>query len=236
MYISVELKFAFKNMKARKHKRPFIKTMAINTAKQGVYARYSDSDLFTNSKTILGATAKSPMAGQLKPQLGDAQAAFTKYEDSLVDAKSGNREAIATKNENKQELVDAMERLVIAVNYVAMGSLPLLNSTLMPLTTPKGKKVPKVITTPGDITATNMAGASGSVKLEAGDTGGANNFQFQHSPLPPTADTVWDSRGSTEKSYVFTGLKPLTTGYFRVVGVGPRKQFMISSVISCNII
>ena len=209
--------------------------MAIATARQGVYKGYSDSNLDTNCKTILGATTVCPMVNKLQPELKDAQSFYDAYSTAVVNAKLGNKEAIAVKNAAKLALRDSMERLTIAVNYAAMGDVSLLTSTAMPLTIPKGKKVPKVITTPSDITATNVSGASGSVRLEAGITGGATSFQFQYSPVQPTANTVWESYGATEKSFIITGLPPLTIGYFRIIGIGPRKQQMISSVITCSI-
>ena len=207
--------------------------MQIICAKTGVYDGYGDAELETECNPIIEGTAATSIAGKLDPYLEDSKKKLDEYSKAMVEAKTGSKNSILKKNELKEELVVDMEELTIAVNYFAMGNLSILNETNMKLVSQK-KSPPVKMEKPIGLTG-KPTGIPGQVYLSVLEAVGASSYMFQYSATLPTEDTVWESRGSTTKDYLFTGLPSKTTGYFRVVAVGRRKQQIAGDVIAITI-
>lgn len=176
--------------------------------------------------------------GNVFPELAEkganARKCYDDYSLFYAQAQSGSKEIIVQKNATKQLLADTMERLAMDVNSAAMGDLVKLLASGMPLVKSKGSNTPVELGKPTDIVVTNTK-VQGTVEVVVGSAPGAVSYLY-YTLDPVTESSVWVSKATKRKSYVFSGLTSGTKVWFRVAAIGSFEQEMYSDEVSCFIL
>jgi hypothetical protein len=209
--------------------------MAIATVKTGCYNRYNDQVMNSEVKRTLDIMKESKLFPELAGKVDNARKFYDDYSSFYAQAQSGSKEVIVQKNAAKQLLAETMERLSMEVNATAMGDLVKLLATGMPVVKPKGSNMSVELGKVTDVVVTNSK-TQGSVEVVVGSAPGAASYLYEYTLDPITEDSVWVSKASKRKSYVFNGLTSGAKVWFRVAAIGSFEQEMYSDEVSCFIL
>jgi hypothetical protein len=75
-------------------------------------------------------------------------------------------------------------------------------------------------------------GPPGEATTRVRNVKGVRAYVHQYTMEPPTIHTEWVAEGSSDGSYTFEGLQSEKRYWFRVLGIGSRKQITYSPVVS----
>lgn len=189
------------------------------------YSGLSDSDLLTFSQAVVaGMTLNTSFFPEPIPTVAAVAAMNTAYSGFLSAAASRDKTAVASKDELRDTLILMLADLAAYVNNLASGDVSKLASSgfaivktaepLPPIDIPKNFLVQAGLNT-------------GEIALSIDRVKGALSYNFQVTPDPLTAESVWDTRPTSRSKFVFNNLEVGKTYWFRVAAVGPRDQVTI---------
>lgn len=193
------------------------------------YSKLSESNLDLKGGKIIAALTGNTDFPTTLPSLADFTAVKNTYSANLVAAASGDRAAIAMKNQDKDSLLGAMRMLAINLEGLAQGSTAKLASTGFDIAA-NGDSVP-AMGAPTNFKVTDGLNA-GEIKTSVRGVAQAMMYSHEYALTQPDADTSWTTWVSSSVSCVFTDLPSGTRVYARVGAIGRKEQLVYSDVLS----
>lgn len=197
------------------------------------WKNYNDAQLDSDASDCINKIKAATAYASLAASATNAFDVHKAFSTSLEGARTGSRSLIAAKNALKEDLATTMNNLAVEVNSVAKGDLELLLQTNMPLNKPNGSPLPQQ--KPAGVSVSNGLN-SGDAIVKVMEAVGAKSLIYQYTFDPITTNSVWTSKGSTRKTYTFTGLPAGTKVWFRVVSVGRNDAEIMSDVVGVFVI
>ena len=182
--------------------------------------------LQTTRAAIIKMTANANFPNVV-PTAANMAIAADNFEAAMANASTGNRDAIANKNVQKNTLQGLMHNWGMYVNLLSEGNLEMLISSGLPLTK---ERTPSVLGVPENLAITQAVNP-GSVEVSFKAVNNAVNYRYEWAPNPFTADTVWQTISSTSRKQVISDLEEGTNYWFRVRAYGTKKQETVSSEV-----
>jgi hypothetical protein len=143
-------------------------------------------------------------------------------------AADGGRTLIAIKKDKRRVLIEALTRLAYYVSQISNGDKAMLLSSGFDIAKEKGTQRQLAAIESLVVTSINPGEANVLVKR----VHGARAFIHQYTTEPPSSNTVWVSETTAHRKHTFTGLKPMTVHWFRVIAIGLNGQTAVSDPVS----
>jgi hypothetical protein len=193
------------------------------------YSRLADINLgFKGQSVIVGLTNNASFT-ETTPALPAFVVVHSNFMKTMDQAASGDRTAIALKNQARTKLLAFLKQLALNVESLAPGDRAKLLSSGFDLAS-DGESVP-ALATPTEFKISDGVNA-GELKFSVKRVPQAVSFVYEYTQEPLTAESVWISKASTSREYLFTGLKSGVRIYGRIAVIGRKKQEAYSAILS----
>ncbi|WP_299289688.1 hypothetical protein [uncultured Mucilaginibacter sp.] len=193
------------------------------------YSKLSESNLDLKGGKIIAALTGNTDFPATVPSLADFTTVKNTYSANLVAASSGDRAAIAMKNQDKDSLLGAMRMLAINLEGLSLGNQAKLAGTGFDLAA-SGSSVPAMLA-PTGYTLTDGLNP-GELKSTVKGVAQAVMYSHEYCLTQPDEDTNWVTWVTTTVSTTFTDLPSGTRIYARVAAIGRKDQLAYSDVLS----
>ncbi|MVN22379.1 hypothetical protein [Mucilaginibacter arboris] len=193
------------------------------------YSKLTDSNLDLKGGKIIASLTNNTDFPATVPTLHDFTTVKNSYSQNLVAASSGDRAAIAMKNQEKDSLLGAMRMLAINLEGLSLGNQAKLAGTGFDLAA-TGSSVPAMAAPTGYTLADGLN--TGELKSTVKGVAQAIMYSHEYSLAQPDENTTWTTWVTTTVSYTFTGLPSGTRVYARVGAIGRKDQLAYSDVLS----
>ncbi|HCN82976.1 MAG TPA: hypothetical protein DIT07_05050 [Sphingobacteriaceae bacterium] len=193
------------------------------------YVNVSDADLEVKSSHIETRLTDNPDF----PDIAPALAVFTGFQNTfslaLGKAVSGDKVAIALKNQAKESLVENMRSLALQIESRSNGDKAKLLSSGFDLAS-DGESTP-ALEAPANFKVSEGPNSGQVISVVKG---GWKNVAYSHEYTlsPPDVNTIWLAKTSTTAEYTFSGLPSGIKAYFRVAVIGSKDQVHYTEVHS----
>ena len=192
------------------------------------FERYSDGNLESKAHTIISNMSGNPYFPTPVPAIADVQTAAADYSAALIDAKTGSRAAVATKNDMREALTVLLRSMAGYVNFVANGDAAKLLTSGFDLSK---ESTSVIITKPENLQVMNGANA-GELEVTVNRVKGATAYQHEYTADAAAPVVNWISIASTSRRIVFSNLQPGSKYYCRVGAVGPKGQLVYTDALA----
>lgn len=190
------------------------------------FDKFSDVNFQKKSQFIYDSMSGNLVYASLAAMVTAIKPVLDTYIENLKAAGTKDKNAVAKKNQSRQQLTALLKQLGLSVMSVADGDEAALVSSGFTLTK---KPEPRYISRPGNVTLLPRL-SSGEMLSMIAAVWGANSYVHQIATEYPTETTVWTSNTSTSSKFVFTNLIPGKQYWVRVAVVGSRNQIAYSTV------
>jgi hypothetical protein len=187
-------------------------------------------DLATICKRVKEKMENNPVFPNPPAALAELIKVLPEYEDSLVKAKSRDREMVAIKNNKKVIILELLEELATYVMVICNNDQALLLSSGFDVTE-ELRSTPKPAI---EILEVDL-GVPGEATVKVRKMTGVIAFVHQYATEQPGPNTVWTNEESSLRSHTFKGLTSDKRYWFRTVAIGRRGQKSYSPVVSRSI-
>jgi hypothetical protein len=187
-------------------------------------------DLATICKRVKEKMENNPVFPNPPAALAELIKVLPEYEDSLVKAKSRDREMVAIKNNKKVIILELLEELATYVMVICNNDQALLLSSGFDVTE-ELRSTPKPAI---EILEVDL-GVPGEATVKVRKMTGVIAFVHQYAIEQPGPNTVWTNEESSLRSHTFKGLTSDKRYWFRTVAIGRRGQKSYSPVVSRSI-
>jgi len=161
------------------------------------------------------------------PALGKLKQVIPDLDSALVNARGGDKEMIAIKNDKKDEALALLTELADYVTKICKGDLLLLLSSGFDISTDG----PGIL--PVSIEILNVKlGPPGEATTKVRRVSGARAYVHEYTLEPPTYNTNWFHRPSGLCSHTFKGLASEKRHWFRVIAIGSGVQLAYSPIVT----
>lgn len=150
------------------------------------------------------------------------------FQVAMNNAADGSKTMIAIRKEKRKALIEVILQLGYYVMQVSNGDRVKLLSSGFDVTKESFER--KSLATIQSLMVTNEK--TGEAFIKVNRVNGARAYVHQYSIDPPSDTTVWVSETSAHRKHTFTGLKPLSNYWFRVIAIGLNGQLAISDAVS----
>jgi hypothetical protein len=191
------------------------------------FKQMTDNDLIGFGYDVKDGIKGNPVFTEPPVALGNLEKVLPEYQGAITNARGGDEEMRFVRNAKKAEVIALLTELAAYVTAICNGDPAKLVSSGFQLRKPRGTKVLSPIKDL-KITIDRPGEAVTQVKRVAG----AKAYIHQYTTDPLTGDNVWISRGTTEPSYTFTGLKSKEKYWFQVIALGLNGQESSSPLIA----
>jgi hypothetical protein len=192
------------------------------------FTRFSDLKLSHKARTIQAALTNNPNFPEV-PYLSNLQTAMAAFSTAISNKRGRNRVDTAEKKEARK----ALETILIAISLFVQTNCH--NSGAIALCSGFDIKKPNtpigVLPKPGSFKV-QPGPNKGSVKLRLERINGAGAYQYEFTPTPVTADSVWLSTSEKKSSAIISNLQSGREYAFRVTGVGSHPTRVYSNIIT----
>jgi hypothetical protein len=199
----------------------------MTTRLQVIRKKHPQSDLVTISQRVIEKMENNPVFPDPPAALTALKKVLPEYETALVNALGRDKEWGAIKNAKKAIVLKLLTELSWYVMAICKGDKVLLLSSGFDVTgevrsplTPAIEKLEVDIGPPGEAT-TRVRNVTATIA-----------YVHEYATEPPGLHTAWTSKGSSQGSYVFTGLTTDKRYWFRVVAIGRGGQTAYSPVVT----
>lgn len=193
------------------------------------YSKLNEAQLDLKGGKIIASLTGNADFPNTVPTLHDFTTVKNTYSANLIAASSGDRSAIAMKNQDKDSLLGAMRLLAINLEGLALGNQAKLVGTGFDLAA-NGSNVPAMASPTGYYLSDGMN--NGEIKSTVKGVERAMMYSHEYSLTAPDENTNWVTWVTTTVSYTFTGLPSGTRIYGRVAAIGRKDQLVYSDVLS----
>jgi hypothetical protein len=191
------------------------------------FKRYTDGQLELTLQEICVAMKDNPLFPAPHPELTATITATADYVAALAAARTGDRTAIAVKNQKKAEAVAAAFALGNYVANLAGDNLAIIAASSFRPRKQPGNLPP--ISQP-EINSLEPGMNEGEITVVVNRMPGARWYRFECSQDPNA--TTWLSLESTKSKLPFTGLESGKVYHFRVTVYGINGQQATSNVVT----
>jgi hypothetical protein len=192
------------------------------------FSRFSDANFEQKTEHILQSMKNNTDFPTPSPTMEDYEAAVVRYSASLTAAATLDRNAVAEKNEARQDLEVLSTQLGNYVMTTSKGNVKMLTASGFTLTKkPEPRKLPDM----GPVALSNT-GNSGEMKVTSTKLPGASGYVYEFTDSVPTEATKWTSIATSTSKYTLKGLTPGKQYWIRVIATGARQQVQYSPVAS----
>ena len=192
------------------------------------FSKLRDSDFFTKSRVVYQGMNGNEYFPSPDPVMAVFLAKIDEFEAAITVAKTGDRNAIATKNALRFMLNDFMRNLAMYVNAISRGDVVKLVSsgfTLAKDRQPVHIGVPII----RDLVQWLHPG---SIQMRVEHQAGVKVLLYQVAPDPITETTEWVILGDSRLRFVFSNLEQGKKYWFRVAAVGSNGQMVYSEEVA----
>lgn len=189
------------------------------------FDRYSDINFQKKGQFIYDSMKDNTIYAELATAVAGVKTSLDAYIQNLQAAESKDRNAVALKNESRQQLTALLKPLGLNVMAIANGNEPALVSSGYSLVK---RPEPRYITNPGNVTLSQGL-SSGEMISAVAAVAGAKSYVHQITTEYANDQTVWVSNTSSTSRFLFTNLIPGKQYWVRVAVIGSRNQVVYTS-------
>lgn len=190
------------------------------------FEKYADANFQKKAELVYNSLTGNVAFESLASAVVAMKAALDAYSAALQASGTRERNAVAIKNQCRQQLSTLLSQLGLSVMVVAAGNEALLVSSGFTLNkTPE----PRYISNPGNVVLSQGI-STGEMLCMVGAVPGAGSYVHQLALEYPTEQTVWSSKASSARKFLFTNLIPGKQYWVRVAAIGTRNQVAYSTV------
>lgn len=193
------------------------------------YARLKDAELNLKAEEIILSLTGNVNFPETNPTLAEFTTVKEAFSTAWGNSLDSGRSSIALKNQAKLDLVNSMRFLAINIESIAKGDKAKLLTSGFDLAADGDN--PQELTPPTSFVVSDGVNP-GELKCIAKGARNAISYIHEYTVGEITSESVWVSRPSTSREYVFKGLKSGDRVYCRVIAVGRRGQEVYSIVQS----
>jgi hypothetical protein len=193
------------------------------------YTKLSDVNLDFRAQAIIVSLTGNGYFTVTVPPLASLIATKTAYSTSLNNAVSGDKTAIALKNQAKEELLMMIKMLALNLESQAAGNRAMLVSTGFELAS-EGENVPPIHAPTNFVMLEGIN--KGEIKFSVKGVPRAISYIHQYTPDPLTESSIWISKASSLREHTFTGLTSGVRIHGRVAAIGRKNQEAYTEVLS----
>jgi len=188
----------------------------------------SDPDFQTKAESIYASMLGNTNFPTPTPDLPAINAAIQDYSAALIAAQQKDKNAVAIKNQQRDNVTALLIQLANSVMTTANGDKTMLISSGFDLAK-EGETTP--ITKPASISLTDGNNA-GELVVKVPRVKGSTGYGPQYTTDPLTTKSEWTAFMTTTSKYTFTNLEPAKKYWCRVAVVGPFNQLVYSDAVS----
>ncbi|MGN6803891.1 MAG: hypothetical protein ACTHJN_18475 [Ginsengibacter sp.] len=192
------------------------------------FSKYSDANFQKKAELIYNSMNGNDAFQSLAAQVTAMKASLDQYVTDLQQAGTRDKNAVARKNQSREQLTTLLRQLGLNVVVVADGDEVVMVSSGFTL---DKKPEPRYITNPGNVTLSQGL-SSGDLYSTVSAVFGAKSYVHQIASELPTEQTKWTSHTSSASKYMFSSLTPGKQYWVRVAVIGSRNQVAYSNVAS----
>ena len=192
------------------------------------FAALSDGNLLARSQAITTSLTGNPDFPTTVPAIADVADMVSNFAEALAIAASGNRAAIADKNEKKQALIETLRQLAANITSTANGDRTMLLTTGFDISK---EREPVVITKPENLQVTNGMNA-GDLVVSVNAVKGAKAYMYEYTTDATQQENSWVATTSSKSKITFSDLEAGKTYYCRVAAVGAKGQIVYTDPVS----
>jgi hypothetical protein len=196
-------------------------------------SKYTDEALGTKTNNILDKVEVNPVFQPAQPIIQELRAANTNYINALGKVEGGSKKDTVIKNNCRKVVETLLKKLAGAVQTISDGDEAIILSSGMdvnkkPSTVGKLAKPDNLTVKPG--------GNKGSVIMMCDVVEYADYYEFEHTELPVTSNSVWIKDTIKKRKYEKTGLGSGKEYAFRVAGAATDPSRVYSDIITSYIL
>jgi len=188
------------------------------------FSRYRDPELDQKAKFIIDSMTDNPHFTDPVPAIADITTANDEYITARSNAETGDREAIAIKNQKREALEDLLNKLALYVEAHANDDEAVMLSSGFSLS--KSRTPIGMLPKPENFSARPTE--KGMITLKLNPIAGADSYQYEYRLAE---DTQWTISVHTKSNILLTGLQSGKEYLFRVAGVGAAPERVYSDVL-----
>jgi hypothetical protein len=192
------------------------------------YKYSSDAKLHILANRIQESLKDNPHFPNPTPAQPDFDKALQEYRQALSVAGRLDRTRVSAKNDKKAILVGMLSELASYVETICQGDKTKLLSSGFDIT---GIKNETQALQPIRQFSVEI-GPPGQATTVVNKVYGARAYVHQCTPDPITADSVWKSETTFERSHTFVHLPSVTKWWFRVTAIGRGRHTVYSPHVS----
>jgi hypothetical protein len=193
------------------------------------YSRLSDANLDLRAGTVVTGLTGNPAFPVTTPPIAEFGALRTAYSTALAESYSGERNAIAIKNQARIDLLAAMKQLAQNLESLAPGDKVKLVSSGFELGS-DGENIPP-LAAPTEFSITDGVNL-GELRFSVRRVPNAVSYVHEYTEEIPSETSRWVSKVSSSREHVFTGLRSGIRIYGRTAAIGRKGQEAYTPVMS----
>jgi hypothetical protein len=178
-----------------------------------------DSDLINFAYGVAGGVDNNPTFPEPPAALANLKKVLPEYQEVHRKARGGDEEMRFLRKAKRVEVLGCLSELAGYVTLTCNGDPAKLVSSGFELNKARGSKAMSPIK---DLKVT--IDRTGEAVTQVKRVAGAKAYIHQYTTDPLVGDNVWVSKGTTDASYTFTGLKSKEKYWFQVIAIGLNGQ------------
>lgn len=190
------------------------------------FDKFSDINFQKKGQFIYDSMKDNIIYVELATAVATTKTSLDAYIKNLQAAEGKERNAVALKNESRQQLTALLKPLGMSVMAIANGNEAALVSSGYTLIK---RPEPRYITNPGNVTLSQGLSSGEMISMVTAVTG-AKSYVHQIATEYPTDQTAWISNTSSTSKFLFTNLIPGKQYWVRVAVIGSRNQVVYTTV------
>jgi len=190
------------------------------------FQQFTDVNFRKQSEFIYDSLIDNTAFVTLAALLVLVKTALDKYSADLAAAGTNDKNAVAQKNQSRNELTVLLQQLGLAVMAEANGNETMLISSGFTLA--KARE-PRYIVNPGNVTVLQGITSGQMISMVKAQRS-AKSYVHQLSTELPTEDTIWISKNSSTSKLAWDDLVPGKQYWVRIGVIGSRKQIAYSNI------
>jgi len=188
------------------------------------FSRYRDAELDQKANFIIDSMTDNTHFPEPVPAIDDVRTANQEYIAARSAAETGDKEAIAFKNQKREALEYLLHKLGLYVEATANDDEAILLSSGYSLK--KESEPIGILPKPQNFSVS--ATEAGMVTLHLKSIHGADSYQYEYRVI---GDLQWIVQVDTKSSLLLTGLQSGGAYEFRVAGIGAAPERVYSDVL-----
>lgn len=193
------------------------------------YRRLSDNNLDFRAEVISLSLTDNLNFPLTVPTLANFDLKRTAFKTAMQNISTGDRIAIAIKNQARAELLSSMKQLALNIESLAPGDRAKLISSGFEMGS-DGENVP-AIEVPKNFKISDGINA-GEIIMSVQGVAQAISYMHEYAEDPLTPESKWNSKVSSSSKHTFTGLRSGIRIHARVAVIGRKGQEAYSHTLT----